>query len=627
MANSHSFKEYISSSFSNEFWEAAEGYVHDNVDTLCGDLRHVHRAGEPEIEDVTVKHVWTDCLPDMHLQFDVVLAVTITIPEADYQYDDYDEKTFWLMGRCSGSLEDHLEDFDIFEVAAYNGKNRAENPLDDSLVPYIKYEKLEDEADDFLKKNYPEALKITPHGEPPVWVDPSVLAERLKLKVKTRRIKKDSSVFGQLYFEDADPDLYDEVTEEEKPTHVDGRTILVDPNMYLLRNLGSVNNTIVHECVHWDKHRTAFALAKLYNEDTSCVSCEVVGGAESPIAQSATEFMERQANQLAPRIQMPAKPFIAKANEYIGTFMRSMDVKHTIDVIEAVIDQLAVDYEVSRQAVKIRMVELGFEEAIGTFTYVDNHYVRPHSFKKGAIKINQTFSISTQDAALQRFTNLDLRKLTDNGDYLFVENHFVYNAPLYVRYGEQGSLELTDYARAHMEECCLVFDMTITSHIGNEYHTVCYLNREPNNYSFEIKFNNGYQNAPQNRQVAMRQKEQAEIIEIRKQMTDDPVQCMQLILDWRHRTYTDLGDAIDRDPKTISRIVKGETAPKPETVWLICFELHLPPVISMKLLEVLGCPIKIFDSKQQWVYEALHVKYPEPLWAVREYLAPYGVEI
>ena len=36
-------------------------------------------------------------------------------------------------------------------------------------------------------------------------------------------------------------------------------------------------------------------------------------------------MMERQANALAPRIQMPAEPFKAKANEYIGKFMRQMD--------------------------------------------------------------------------------------------------------------------------------------------------------------------------------------------------------------------------------------------------------------------------------------------------------------
>ena len=40
----------------------------------------------------------------------------------------------------------------------------------------------------------------------------------------------------------------------------------------------------------------------------------------------------------------------------------------------------------------IRLVELDFDEAIGTFTYLDNHYVRPHGFRKGSVKINQTFA-------------------------------------------------------------------------------------------------------------------------------------------------------------------------------------------------------------------------------------------
>lgn len=84
----------------------------------------------------------------------------------------------------------------------------------------------------------------------------------------------------------------------------------------------------------------------------------------------------------------------------------------------------------------------------------------------------------------------------------------------------------------------------------------------------------------------------------------------------------------DRDPKTISRTVKGITAPTVETAALICFGLHLPPTISFKLIEVLGCklnPMKYPDH--QWINEALYIKYPEPIWAVREYVEPYGVEI
>ena len=65
------------------------------------------------------------------------------------------------------------------------------------------------------------------------------------------------------------------------------------------------------------------------------------------------------------------------------TFFRYI---YTVDVIEMVIGALERDYGVSGQAVKIRLVELGFEEAIGTFNYVDGHYVKPHGFRKGVKK-------------------------------------------------------------------------------------------------------------------------------------------------------------------------------------------------------------------------------------------------
>jgi hypothetical protein len=354
----------------------------------------------------------------------------------------------------------------------------------------------------------------------------------------------------------------------------------------------------------------------------------VTGGAISTLSRKSTEWMEKQANQLTPRIQMPAEPFRIKAKQYIAQFMREVNARHTVDVMENVITALEVNFGVSRQAAKIRLVELGFEEAIGTYTYLDGHYVKPHGFRKGSIKINQTFSLSAQDAAIERFINPELRALTDSGDYLFIDNHFVYNAPIYVERDENGKLDLTGYARSHMDECCLVFDMRITSKVDNIYHTTCFLNREISDITFEIKFHNGFENAPQERQIEIRKKIQAEELEIRKQMTDDPEQCMELLLNWRGMNYTDLGLEIERDPKTISRTVNGKTAPKVETAALICFGLHLSPTISMKLMDVLGCklnPMKYPDH--QWINEALYMKYPEPIWAVREYLEPYGIEI
>ena len=627
MAVSRSFTDYVRKKYDNEFWAAAEQFIEDNQDYIKKLATRVHSVGETEIADVHVEHVWVEDLPGMKISFDVALSVNIEIKDGNHHYDVSEERTFWLMVSCRGDLDMKLEDFEITSVSSYNGKNRVKDPMDDSLVPIIPYSELERVAENFLKKNFPEALRVPPRGQSPVWVDPTRLVEALDLTIQSHRIKDDSSVFGQIYFEEADADIYDDDAEKDVLTHIKGKTILVDPLVYLLRNIGSVNTTIIHECVHWDKHRKAFVLERLYNEAASCISCEVVGGAASEISKKSTEFMEKQANQLAPRIQMPQTPFRAKANEYIATFLRETDAQYEMDVMEMVIDQLAVDFGVSRQAAKIRLVELGFDGAIGTFNYVDGQYVRPHGFRKGSIEAYQTFTISAQDAAIQRFSNPELREKTANGDYLFIENHYVYNSPLYVCTDMDGRLILTDYARAHMNECCLVFDLSITSKVESAYHTICFLNREQSDITFDVKYHNGYQNAPPERQIAMRKKQQEEWLNIRKQMTDDPEQCMELLLDWRNMKYTDLGDLIDRDPKTISRIVKGKTAPNLNTAVLICFGLNLPPMISEKLLDVLGCKLKPFDPEHQWISEALHVKYPEPLWVVKEYLEQHDVAI
>ena len=54
--------------------------------------------------------------------------------------------------------------------------------------------------------------------------------------------------------------MYDSNTQNNVIMKIEGKTIVVDPYMYLLRNPGSVNNTIIHECVHWVKHRKVFEL-------------------------------------------------------------------------------------------------------------------------------------------------------------------------------------------------------------------------------------------------------------------------------------------------------------------------------------------------------------------------------
>jgi len=297
--------------------------------------------------------------------------------------------------------------------------------------------------------------------------------------------------------------------------------------------------------------------------------------------------------------------------------------------MEPLIQQLADDYGVSKLAAKIRLLQAGYKEAVGTFNFVDGHYVRPYAFRYDSVKENQTFTISGEDAAIQRLMNPELKALTENGDYLFVENHYVYNTNQYVQYGADGKLELTNYARRHMDECCLVFDMEILTNVDKQYYTECYLNREESDVKFKVVYQNGYQNAPPERQIAMRKKVAEEEHAIRMKMTDDPAQCMKLLLEWRGQTYVDLATNAGINERTIRRIISGETQSitVPNGV-RVCIALHLSPILSGKLLSVLGCPLELpRNQEHMWINEALYLMYPESVETVEKYLEGYGVKI
>lgn len=627
MATAHSIFEYVKGKCYNELYAAARDYLAQNWREMELVSHRVPDIAEVELVEVRFQRVYVTDLPGDRIAFDVGLELEVAVSAANYGETQEDTLYPWLRFSCEGDLAQGLDDWTISRIAPYAKRAVPDNSMSDALVPDIRSAQYEDVATEFLKMFYPEALRVTPSGEPPVYVDPNTLAERLGLSVYTHSIREDGSVFGQLFFADADEELYDAGSGQTARTRVPAKTIIVDPQSFLLRNLGTAQNTIVHECVHWVKHRKVFLLEKLYNDKAHGITCEVVGGARAEMSKQATEKMEQQANRLTPRIQMPTAPFKAKAKDYIARFMREMDARHEIEVMEAVIQQLSTDFVVSKQAAKIRLVELGFETAVGTYIWVDEHYVRPHSYSKGALKENQTFTISGQDAAIQRLTNPALHSLTAEGDYLFIENHYVFKAPLYVAHDADGHLHLTSYALSHMDECCLAFDMKIKGAVKEEYHTICYLNREPGGYTFEVNYDEEFQAKTKAQQIEFRKKEKVEEMHIRQQMTDDPEQCMELLLNWRNMSYLDLAAAIGRSERTIKRTVLGSTQPNVETAVLICLGLNLPPIISHKLLDVFGVRLMPGNVKHQWYQEALNVKWRDYVEDTMDYLEDFGVSL
>ena len=395
MSTSRSFTEYVSSRFYSDFFSAVKEYVDDNFSNIDLHSNSVDNIDSVALVDIEVKMVGVDDRESMKIAFDVVIEAEIEVSETTRHYDNSDTYYQWFMISCEGDLSQNLDDNGIVNIQTYNQKNKHNKPLSDALVPYLHKKDVEAAATDFLKRNYPEALGS------PMPLDVVKLAERMGLEIKQHRITQDCSVFGQIFFADCDTEVYDADSDLMEEKHFDGGTILADPEFFHLRNLGSVNNTIIHECVHWDRHRKAFELERLYNKDATQIKCLVVGGVKDTSVRSANDWMEWQANTLAPKIQMPLGPFKVKAAEFIKLYRKELSTFELVDVMQPVIDALATFFCVSRRAAKIRMIDAGYEEAIGAFTYIDDHYVPPHAFKKGLIEKNQTYSISAVDALVQ----------------------------------------------------------------------------------------------------------------------------------------------------------------------------------------------------------------------------------
>ena len=87
--------------------------------------------------------MWVEDKPGMEIHFDVAVSIWFETHEGDYHYDDYDENIVWLMIHCRGDLDKNLDDFEILQVSRCDGKKLVRNPMDDSLVPIIPYDKLE----------------------------------------------------------------------------------------------------------------------------------------------------------------------------------------------------------------------------------------------------------------------------------------------------------------------------------------------------------------------------------------------------------------------------------------------------------------------------------------------------
>ena len=115
-----------------------------------------------------------------------------------------------------------------------------------SLVPIIPKNKFDDIATEFLNRYYPEALK-KPMPIPIIDIAKKKMGLRI---VPDFHLSEDFSVYGQMCFTSGKVPVYIKEDDAFVDIKVKRGTMLIDPDTLFERNIGCLNNTVAHECVH-----------------------------------------------------------------------------------------------------------------------------------------------------------------------------------------------------------------------------------------------------------------------------------------------------------------------------------------------------------------------------------------
>lgn len=592
MTSNKSIKDLLFDLYEDQLFQSLEEFLEG--DPKAAELRNCDDVSGVEPYSLHIKFVRIGDLPGQSIEITIVVEAELLVSTYRYRYGGEDEiESQWFSFDCRVDVDQKFENFQVHNVEVYSGQKYNDNPLSDSLVPVFRKTDLDNVANDFLEKYYPEAL-VKPQA-----LDVDVLTNRLGVTAKAAKLSKDCSIFGAMVFVDTTVRIVSENAYEEVP--VSAGTLFYDPNVFFLRTLGSVRNTIVHECVHWVYHRKAMALERMFNPEVTDIRCQVEEVSEKQLQSSKRnplDWMEWHANALAPRILMPRSSFQKYAEYTLRELLIQNQTQRVSDVIEEAISDLATFFGVSKLSAKLRFIDLGYEEARGAYDYQNSTYVPSYAFAKGSIKNNQSFTLSALDLASVYAVDLvqqgTLHQLIEAGAVKHVEYSLCLNDPKYIEEDEDGFLSLTDYARKHRDECCFKFELEFkkTATFGKMSQTYLF-KKQVEELIPHIRYD-----ATENGEIL----DKAKTLELQSQhskalstlleelpgsFSKSLVRVMQV----RGVTVEQLAEDSKVSTRTIQRYRNEQCTHDKDTVLNICVGLKLPVLLAENLLSKAGCPL------------------------------------
>ncbi|HEO6584789.1 TPA: ImmA/IrrE family metallo-endopeptidase [Streptococcus agalactiae] len=467
------FDKYIFDTYYEQIVKTVKGFIFNNKDNT--DLS-TYMVPEPngfiEFDNFELYKINYEIINNCELNLEIIVIANVIVRQYIKGEMEVDTKTKFVSVYAEVELDAGIKNFRIYntEFKSDQYKKSRNLKLSKDWVPYIRKKDFDDIAEKFLRKYYPQALTQ------PTPVPVETIVSEMGLSIHQEKLTIDNSVFGKMVFKDTDVEVIED--EQLVSKHFNKGSILVDKDVVFKRNVGSYNNTVIHECVHWELHKVFHEVKMVLDKDHSQVSSWTEENLADSSMWTSLDWMEWQANGIAPRILMPKVQTRIKIRELFQTLtLVNPDISRS-ELVQEVVDNLATFFEVSRQAAKIRMIDLGFKEANGVYNYLDDRYMHNFAFELEAFDKGSSYTITSNDLCFEYCFNESFRQIIDRNKFIYVDNHLCLKDKKFIYMTKDGPI-MTDYAYEHMDECCLIFKVkskNFTS-ISNETYYDYVLNR------------------------------------------------------------------------------------------------------------------------------------------------------
>lgn len=395
----------------------------------CG-LAYYNRSDFKEIEliNLVIARIFIDDYKPNELELIIQVRMTwLVTVEADERWEQF---TPWANLSAFFKIDEKSHEMGTLSYSRYKETNTP-YPLDDFLVPVISRKQREGIAERLLEIYYKEVL------EDKVALDPHILCSRLNLKVLPLPLNVEGSrIRGQVYFRDYSISVIENGA--IKTILIERGTIVVDDKLLKEKGQGAYNFTIVHECIHWILHQKAAMLANIIHSNMTADENLHL----SNMGKNSHSHMETQANGIASCMMIPKRMCIEKVEQSQEDYLRFSKLLHFIEEdpeeqalrkIEWAVREIANIYKVSITSAKIRLIDLGYEEAMGVLNYVDDRYLTRYAFSEGSLSKSETVSIKERDFLKLLETSPEFRTEIHNRNYIYIDSHVVKNEEKYLQ--------------------------------------------------------------------------------------------------------------------------------------------------------------------------------------------------